>query len=98
MKIEKFREMTQDDLKRKLIELSDTLMKTKVKIQTKQVENTAQLSALRHDIARVKTLLREMDLKGSTAPTAAAAAPVAKAESKEKKPAVKEKAGVKGKK
>jgi len=63
MKIEKFREMTAEDLLRKLIELQDTLLKTKVKVQTKQVENTAQLSSLRHDIARVKTLLRAMDLK-----------------------------------
>ena len=84
MKIEKFREMSLDDLKRKLVELQDTLMKTKVKIQTKQVENTAQLSDLRRDIARVRTLLRAAELQGAAAP---AAEPVVEAEIKEKAPA-----------
>lgn len=63
MKIEKFREMTPEDLKRKLVELRDALMKAKVKIQTKQVENTAQLSSMRQDIARIMTLLREAEMK-----------------------------------
>lgn len=63
MKIEKFREMSQVELERKLVETQDALFKLKVKVQTKQVENTAQLAATRKDIARIKTLLREMELK-----------------------------------
>jgi large subunit ribosomal protein L29 len=73
MKIEKFREMTQADLQHKVIELRDTLFKTKIKVQTKQVENTAQLGILRRDLARVLTLLREMEVKGISTPLAAAA-------------------------
>jgi large subunit ribosomal protein L29 len=71
MKIEKFREMTQDDLKRKLEELRDNLLKTRVKVQTKQAENTAQLSTLRRDIARVQTLLGDYARGVLTAPVAA---------------------------
>jgi large subunit ribosomal protein L29 len=63
MKMEKFREMTRVELVRKLAETQDALFKLKIKVQTKQVENTAQLSTTRKDIARIKTLLREMDLK-----------------------------------
>ncbi len=63
MKIEKFREMSQVELERKLVETQDALFKLKVKVQTKQAENTAQLAATRKDIARIKTLLREMELK-----------------------------------
>jgi len=65
MKIEKFRELSQDELKRKLVELHDNLFKMKIKIQTKQVENTSQLSSTRRDIARVKTLLHALELKGT---------------------------------
>ena len=65
MKIEKWREMTRTDLQHKLAELRDTLLRTKVKVQTKQVENTAQLSATRRDIARILTLLKNPELLAS---------------------------------
>ena len=64
MKIEKFREMNQTELEHKMRELQDNLFKLKVKVQTKQVENTTQLSAGRRDIARIKTLLKEMRIAG----------------------------------
>jgi large subunit ribosomal protein L29 len=64
MRIDKLREMNREELQRKLNEFQDNLFKLKVKVQTKQVENTSQLSALRCDIARIKTLLREMDIQG----------------------------------
>ncbi|MBN1594567.1 50S ribosomal protein L29 [candidate division FCPU426 bacterium] len=64
MRIEKLREMNREELQRKLDEFQDNLFKLKVKVQTKQIENTAQLSGLRRDIARIKTLLYEMDRKG----------------------------------
>jgi large subunit ribosomal protein L29 len=64
MRIDKFREMNREELKRKVAEFQDNLFKLNIKVQTKQVENTAQLSALRQDIARVQTLLHEMEVKG----------------------------------
>jgi large subunit ribosomal protein L29 len=104
MKIEKFREMTQTDLQHKLEELHDTLFKTKVKIQTKQVENTAQLASLRKDIARIHTLLGEYARGVAQAPAPMVKAPEPAAEkpaAKEKvkeKPAAKEKAAAKAEK
>jgi ribosomal protein L29 len=65
MKIEKWREMTRTDLDHKLKELRDSMLKTKVKVMTKQVENTAQISATRRDIARILTLFKEMDKAGT---------------------------------
>lgn len=59
MKIGKFRELSREELERKLEEIQNQLFLLRVKVQTKQVENTAQLSGLRRDIARVKTLLRQ---------------------------------------
>jgi large subunit ribosomal protein L29 len=75
MKIEKFREMSQDELKHKLTELQDSLFKLRIKVQTKQVENTSQVAATRHDIARIRTLLRAAEQKAAPAsPTAKSAA------------------------
>jgi large subunit ribosomal protein L29 len=87
MKIEKFREMSRTDLERKLHELRDAMLKTEVKIQTKQVENTAQLSTMRKDIARILTLLKQQDKQGTTPVAAAPAveAPKAKAATDKKK-------------
>jgi len=64
MRIDKLREMNREELQHKLAEFQDNLFKLKIKVQTKQVENTAQLAATRKDIARIKTLLREMEIKG----------------------------------
>ena len=64
MRIDKLREMNREELQRKVAGFQDDLFKLKIKVQTKKVENTAQLSSLRQDIARVQTLLREMEAKG----------------------------------
>ncbi len=95
MKIAKFREMTKDDLDRKLLELQDSLLKLRVKIQTKQVDNTAQLALLRKDIARIKTLLGEMAAKGLTTPMAAEQSQAVPGEGQAKKAAAASKAGKK---
>ncbi len=71
MKTEQLREMNKEELERKLAGLQDELFKAGIKVQTKQMENTAQLRMKRKDIARIKTLLREMAIKG-IATTAAA--------------------------
>lgn len=70
MKIDKLRDLTQTELKHKLDETRDQIFKLKIKMQTKQVENTAQLSGLRRDVARMKTLLKAQ----STQPAVPAAA------------------------
>ena len=41
MKIAKWRDMSKNDLTSKLHELRDGLLKNRVKVMTKQVENTA---------------------------------------------------------
>jgi ribosomal protein L29 len=92
MKIEKWREMTRTDLEHKLAELRDSLLKTQVKVQTKQVENTAQLSTMRRDIARILTLLQDPTRLVTAASTEKAAAPAAAAKAPEKAPEAAKKA------
>jgi large subunit ribosomal protein L29 len=92
MKIEKWREMTRTDLEHKLVELRDSLLKTQVKVQTKQVENTAQLSTMRRDIARILTLLQDPARLVTAASAEKSAAPAAAAKAHEKAPAAAKKA------
>jgi ribosomal protein L29 len=98
MKIEKFREMTRTDLERKLLELKDSLLKNKIKVQTKQMENTSVLSTTRRDIAKVLTLLKQLPKETpAAAPEKTPAAPAKPAGkgTKAAKPEVKAKASAK---
>ena len=60
-----FRDMTRDELLLKLKELREASFNLRFQKATGQLENTAQLGKTRKDIARVMTLLREMDKKAA---------------------------------
>ncbi len=59
MKASDLRDLSLDELSAKSSELRGELFNVKVKRSTGQLENTAKLSFLRRDIARVETVLRE---------------------------------------
>ena len=63
MKLEKLRELNKEELERKLEELQAELFKLKIRVQTKQEENTSKLLITRKGIARCKTLLRALEIK-----------------------------------
>ncbi|MEA3464939.1 MAG: 50S ribosomal protein L29 [Thermodesulfobacteriota bacterium] len=48
-----------DELEGKSLELSQELFNLKFQLHTGHLENTAKISGLRKDIARVKTVLRQ---------------------------------------
>lgn len=48
-----------DELEGKSLELSQELFNLKFQLHTGHLENTAKISDLRKDIARVKTVLRQ---------------------------------------
>lgn len=60
-----FRDMTRDELLLRLKELREASFNLRFQKATGQLENTAQLGKTRKDIARVMTLLREMDKKAA---------------------------------
>ena len=62
MKAEALRELTEEELREKLIELKRKLFTLRFQIATNQQENTAALRETKRDIARVKTILREREL------------------------------------
>jgi large subunit ribosomal protein L29 len=59
MKASELAQLTQDELRSKSQELRAELWSARMKKETGQLENTAKLAALRHDIARVETVLRQ---------------------------------------
>ena len=62
MKIKEVREMSQEQLNAKLLELKKDLFNLRLQHATNLLENPGRLAAVKHDIARVKTVLRELEL------------------------------------
>lgn len=59
MKVDKVREMNVDELKLKNEETTKELFNLKFQLHTGRLENSARITMVRKDIARIKTILRE---------------------------------------
>ena len=59
MKVDKIREMNSDELKAKNAEFVKELFNLKFQLHTGRLENSARISMVRKDIARINTVLRE---------------------------------------
>jgi large subunit ribosomal protein L29 len=68
MKIREIREMTTDELIKRIQEEQNNLVDLKFSHQLKQLTNTAKLKLIRRDIAKMKTVLNERnrDVKTNT--------------------------------
>ncbi|SFP88108.1 50S ribosomal protein L29 [Caldicoprobacter faecalis] len=65
MKASKWREMTNEELKEKLNELKSELFNLRFQLATGQLENPMRIREVKRDIARIKTILRERELKAA---------------------------------
>ena len=63
MKANAMRDMTKDELLQKLTELREAQFNLKFQHATGQLENTAQIPNYKNDVARILTILSEMDRK-----------------------------------
>ncbi|MDH3999131.1 MAG: 50S ribosomal protein L29 [Desulfuromonadales bacterium] len=59
MKPEEMRSKSVDELNATIAELNQEMFNLKFQLHTGHLENTARISEVRKDIARVKTVLRE---------------------------------------
>lgn len=59
MKAQEARDLTPEEIERKLKETKESLFKLRIKLSTKQLENTSQIKALKKDIAMMSTVLRQ---------------------------------------
>ena len=65
MKAKELRLMSADELNAKLAELKEELFNLRFRHATGQLENPNVLKTVKKDIARVKTVLRERELKAN---------------------------------
>ncbi|MCM8900379.1 50S ribosomal protein L29 [Caldicoprobacter algeriensis] len=65
MKASKWREMTNEELNQKLNELKSELFNLRFQLATGQLENPMRIREVKRDIARIKTILRERELKAA---------------------------------
>ena len=64
MKASEIRKLSPQELDAKLLELKDELFKLRFQQAINQLENPMRISAVKKDIARVKTVIRDIELHG----------------------------------
>ena len=65
MKIDKIRSMSQADLAKEELKLKKELFNLRFQNVTGQLENPLKMREVKRDIARVKTVMRENELKAA---------------------------------
>ena len=63
MKISKINEMSSPELEKELTELKSELFKLRFSLATNGLDNPMKIKTVKKDIARIKTVLRERELK-----------------------------------
>ncbi len=63
MKASEIRELSLEEKQRKLNDLKEELFNLRFQQEAGQLENPIKTKQIKHDIARVKTVLRELPLK-----------------------------------
>ncbi len=67
MKASEIREMTAEELNSKLGDLKAELFNLRFQLAINQLDNPMRISAVKKDIARVKTVIRENELSAENA-------------------------------
>ena len=62
MKASEIREMSSEKLQTKLTELKEELFNLRFQLAVNQLENSSRIGAVKKDIARVSTILRQREL------------------------------------
>jgi large subunit ribosomal protein L29 len=63
MNASKLRDMTNDELQVKVNDLKNELFNLRFQLATGQLDNPSRIKEVKRDIARVKTILRESDIR-----------------------------------
>ena len=63
MKANEIRKMSSEDLNNKVNELKNELFNLRFRLATGQLDNPSSIKSVKRDIARVKTIIRELELE-----------------------------------
>ncbi|MBQ3151343.1 MAG: 50S ribosomal protein L29 [Clostridia bacterium] len=64
MKASEIRKLSAEELDAKLLELKDELFKLRFQQAINQLDNPMRINAVKKDIARIKTIQRDVELHG----------------------------------
>ena len=62
MKPQDIRELSDDEIRERLVELKEEQFRLRFRKATMEMENPKLLTEIRRDVARIKTILREREL------------------------------------
>ncbi|MCX7875915.1 MAG: 50S ribosomal protein L29 [Melioribacteraceae bacterium] len=65
MKIYQIREMSTEEIKKRILEEEKNLVDLRFQLELKNLTNTAKIRNTRKDIAKMKTILREREIEES---------------------------------
>jgi large subunit ribosomal protein L29 len=68
-KASELRDLNLDELDARLVESKDELFKLRFQLATGKQDNSARLGQVRHEIARISTVLREREIEAAEAAT-----------------------------
>ena len=74
MRAEEIRELTDDEMKARIVELVDERFRLRFRAATQTLESPLLLRSIRRDVARLKTVLRERELEAARKTTGSRAA------------------------
>ena len=69
MKAAELRSMSYDDLSEKFDEAKEELFNLRFQFATNQLDNTARLGQVRREVARIATIMRDMEIEAYYATT-----------------------------
>ena len=64
MKINEIRDLTTEELQLKIADLKKELFTQRFNLATNNLENPMKISAIKKDIAKIMTVIREREIKG----------------------------------
>ncbi|HIQ80769.1 MAG TPA: 50S ribosomal protein L29 [Candidatus Scatavimonas merdigallinarum] len=67
MKASELRELSESELQLKLKDLKEELFQLRFQLAINQLDNPMRISAVKKDIARIKTILRQRELEETNA-------------------------------
>ena len=63
MKVKEIREMTTDEINKKIVDAKQELFNLRFESALGNLEKPSRIRELRHDVARMKTVLREREME-----------------------------------
>ncbi len=65
MRISEFRQLSDEELRQRVVDSKDDLFRLRFQLNSGQLQNYRRLREVKHEVAQMKTVIRERELEGS---------------------------------